>query len=85
MVQSLIFSQRAIGLAEQYIVSQYNDEEVMFCNYALALSTAALATSTDSRVRSNVTSMVTELKSRIQDSRNCECSMIYPLDHPLAF
>ena len=51
-------------------MEQFNDEEFQFCNYGLALTTTAMALGSD--YRSNVTTMVSNLKSRIRDSRNCE-------------
>jgi alpha-2-macroglobulin len=61
--------QDSIDRAERYLVRKYEDEEFEFCNYGLALTTAAMALSDNSDYSSNVTDMVTELKSRIHDSR----------------
>ena len=53
-------------------MTQYNDEEVEFCNYGLAITTEAMVRGGDPQYQTTVEAMIADLKSRITDSKNCE-------------
>ena len=63
-------AQNSVQRAEQYILEEY-ENGTQFCNYGLALSTAALTVNEPEVLEVTTRAMVDDLKGRILDSSNC--------------
>lgn len=64
--------QDSVLRAERYIMTQYANETLRFCNYGLALATTALLEGQNATTVNTVNNMVNDLKSRIKDSKICK-------------
>lgn len=68
----MLFLQDSVARAELYIMTQYANETVQFCNYGLALATTALLESQNRVTVNTADDMVDDLKRRIKDSKTCK-------------